>query len=139
LPELLNDGGVMVNVSSLGAKTPGGNPLPYAVAKAALDTFGKAISEEFGPQGVRVKTISPGPVRTAMWESPDGHGAKLAASLGISHETLLKELPNQLGLTTGRLIEASEVAAFITYLTSPLADSVVGSDHLIEGGAFKSV
>ncbi|ADD42047.1 SDR family NAD(P)-dependent oxidoreductase [Stackebrandtia nassauensis] len=139
MPGLLASGGVIVNISSIGAKVPGGNPLPYASAKAALDAFGKSMSEEFGPRGVRVKTVSPGPVRTAMWESPDGHGAKLAESLGISHEALLQAMPGQLGLTTGRLVEPEEVAAFVTYLTSPLADSIVGSDHLIDAGAVKSV
>lgn len=139
VPRLLDDGGVIVNVSSLGAKAPGGNPLPYATAKAALDAFGKAMAEEFGSQGVRVKTVSPGPVRTGMWESADGHGAGLAAALGIGQDALLANLPAQLGLTTGRLVEAEEVAAFITYLASPLADSIVGSDHLIDGGALKTV
>lgn len=139
LPHLLDNAGVMVNVSSIGAKAPGGNPLPYATAKAALTALGKALSEEFGPRGVRVKTVSPGPVRTGMWESPDGHGAKLAASLGITQQKLLDSLPEQMGLITGRLVEPEEVAAFITYLTSPRADSVVGSDQLIDGGAVKSV
>ncbi|MGH8877294.1 MAG: SDR family NAD(P)-dependent oxidoreductase [Stackebrandtia sp.] len=139
IPRLLDDGGVIVNVSSLGAKAPAGNPLPYTTAKAAMDAFGKSVSEEFGPRGVRVKTVSPGPVRTGMWESPDGHGAKLAASLGISQEQFLANMPAQLGLTTGRLVEPEEVATFIAYLTSPLADSIVGSDHLIDGGALKSV
>lgn len=139
IPTLIDTGGVIVNVSSLGAKAPVGNPLPYTSSKAALDAFGKGVSEEFGPQGVRVKTVSPGPVREALRRSSDGQNTRLAESLGASHDALLNEIPVKLGLTTGRLVEAHEVAALITYLTSSVADSVVGSDHLIEGGALKTV
>jgi hypothetical protein len=40
----------------------------------ALTNLGKALSEEFAPQGVRVNTVSPGPVRTPWWNDEDGVG-----------------------------------------------------------------
>lgn len=57
--------------------------MPYTTAKAALTAFGKALDMEIGPQGVRVNTVSPGPVRTSMWEAADGHGAAMAEALGV--------------------------------------------------------
>ncbi|MEV4123936.1 SDR family oxidoreductase [Nocardia sp. NPDC049707] len=138
LPSLLRRGGAVVNVSSNAARIPHAGPVPYTTAKAALTAFGKALAEEFGPQGVRVNTVSPGPVRTAMWESPDGYGAQLAASLGLAREQLVAGLPATMGMTTGRLVEPTEVAALIAYLASPLAASITGADHIIDGGAIKT-
>ncbi|MEW2353682.1 SDR family oxidoreductase [Spirillospora sp. NPDC029432] len=138
MPSLLRRRGAVVNVSSNGARIPHAGPVPYTTAKAALTAFGKALSEEFGPRGVRVNTVSPGPVRTAMWESPDGYGAGLAAAMGLELEQLVAGLPAAMGVTTGRLVEPAEVAALIAYLASPLAASTTGADHLIDGGAVKT-
>lgn len=62
----------MVNVSSMCARPQATGQVGYGAAKAALNAFGKALSEEFGPQGVRVNTASPGPTRTGIWEDMDG-------------------------------------------------------------------
>ncbi|WP_431896950.1 SDR family oxidoreductase [Nonomuraea sp. bgisy101] len=139
MPSLLRRGGTIVNISSNGARMPHAGPVTYTTAKAALTAFGKAIAEEFGPQGVRVNTVSPGPVRTALWEDPEGYGAALAASMDVTLEQLLAGLPGAAGMTTGRLIEPAEVAALVTYLASPLASSVNGADFVIDGGAIKTV
>lgn len=138
LPALLESRGAIVNVSSTGARVPHGGPIAYTTAKAALTAFGKALVNEFGPRGVRVNTVSPGPVRTAMWEGEGGHGAELAASMGISHADLVAGLPAAMGMVIDRLIEPDEVASLITYLVSPLAAATTGADHLIDGGAVKT-
>jgi NAD(P)-dependent dehydrogenase (short-subunit alcohol dehydrogenase family) len=138
LPSLVERGGAIVNVSSNSARQPSAGPMPYTTSKAALTAFGKALNEEFGPQGVRVNTVSPGPSRTAMWESPAGYGAELARTLGMPHEELLRALPGQVGMTTGRFVEPAEVAALVAYLASPLAGSVAGADYLIDGGSIKT-
>lgn len=139
LPELVRRRGAVVNVSSNGARMPHAGPIPYTTAKAALTAFGKALAEEFGAQGVRVNTVSPGPVRTALWEAEDGYGAELAASMGVPHDVLLSALPGRMGMLTGRLVEPAEVAGLVTYLLSPLASSTTGADHLIDAGATKTV
>lgn len=138
LPSLLRRRGSVINISSNGARVPSAGPVTYTTAKAALTAFGKALAEEFGPQGVRVNTVSPGAARTSLWESPDGYGAALAASLGIGHEQLLEGLPSSTGMTTGRFVEPEEVAALVTYLASPHAGSVNGADYVIDGGAIKT-
>jgi NAD(P)-dependent dehydrogenase (short-subunit alcohol dehydrogenase family) len=138
LPSLLRRKGAIVNISSNGARMPHAGPMPYTTAKAALTAFGKALTEEVSPLGVRVNTISPGPVRTSMWESPEGYGADLARSMGVPHAQLLAQLPTGMGVTTGRFVEPAEVAALVAYLASPLAGSVTGADHVIDGGAIKT-
>ncbi|MEW9552173.1 SDR family oxidoreductase [Nonomuraea sp. NPDC050783] len=139
MPGLLRRRGAVVTISSNGARLPHAGPMTYTTAKAALTAFGKALAEEFGPQGVRVNTISPGAVRTSLWESPDGYGAALAAALGLEHRQLLAGLPASTGMTTGRLVEPDEVAALVTWLASPHAASVSGADYVIDGGAIKTV
>ncbi len=76
-------------------------PVAYSVAKAALTAFGKSLSEEFGPKGVRVNTVSPGVVRTAIWEDPEGFGGKAAAAAGVGHAEFLEQLPGRFGMARG--------------------------------------
>jgi NAD(P)-dependent dehydrogenase (short-subunit alcohol dehydrogenase family) len=138
LPTLVARHGVIVNVSSIGAWQPAGPPFAYNVAKAALKALGRGLAEEFGPQGVRVATVSPGPTRTDVWQADDGLGAKFAAAAGVALDALVEQLPSIIGMVTERLTEPSEVAALITFLLSPLAASITGSDHRIDGGAVKA-
>jgi NAD(P)-dependent dehydrogenase (short-subunit alcohol dehydrogenase family) len=138
LPWLVRDGGAVVNVSSIGAWRPEGPPLAYNVAKAALKAFGRGLATELGPSGVRVVTVSPGPTRTSMWEGDSGLGAQLAAALGAPQDAIVAGAPEQIGMVTGRLAEPAEVADLISYLLSPRAASITGSDHLIDGGAIRT-
>jgi NAD(P)-dependent dehydrogenase (short-subunit alcohol dehydrogenase family) len=138
LPSLLARKGSIVNISSNGARIPHAGPMPYTTAKAALTALGKALTEEVSPLGVRVNTVSPGPVRTSLWESPDGYGADLARSMGVPQAQLLAQLPTAMGVTTGRFVEPAEVAALVAYLASPLSGSITGADHIIDGGAIKT-
>ncbi|MFJ5262532.1 SDR family oxidoreductase [Streptomyces sp. NPDC088387] len=138
LPALLSARGAIVNVSSVGARVPHDGPMPYTTAKAALTAFGKALADEVGPQGVRVNTVSPGPVRTDIWESPTGYGAELAASVGVPHSAFLAGLPSATGMLIGRLVEPDEVAGLVTYLASPVAAGTTGADHVIDGGSVKT-
>ncbi|MFF5975185.1 oxidoreductase [Streptomyces sp. NPDC012769] len=139
LPSILERRGCVVNVSSMSARLPGTGPIEYAAAKAALNAFGKALSEEFGPQGVRVNTVSPGPTRTGMWEDADGFGARLAQANGVDHRDFLASVPAAMGMSTGRMVEPEEVAAVVAFLASDRAASVTGADYVVEGGGIKTV
>jgi NAD(P)-dependent dehydrogenase (short-subunit alcohol dehydrogenase family) len=72
LPSLIERRGAIVNISSTNARMPAGVPATYSSAKAAVTTLSKSLAQEFGPRGVRVNTISPGLVRTSVYEDPDG-------------------------------------------------------------------
>lgn len=139
LPSLIARRGAIVNVSSINARVPATGPVGYSEAKAALTAFGKRLAEEFGPQGVRVNTVSPGPVGTGLWRDADGFGSRVAESFGATHADFLAALPTTFGVTSGRLVEPEEVAALIAFLASPAAAGIVGADVVIDGGTVKTV
>jgi NAD(P)-dependent dehydrogenase (short-subunit alcohol dehydrogenase family) len=138
MPSLIDRRGAIVNISSINAHLPSVAPVGYSEAKAALTAFSKRLSEEFGPQGVRVNTVSPGVVGTRIWRGPGGVGAQLAAAQGISHEDLLAAIPDQFGIASRRISEPEEVAALVTFLVSGKAANIVGADLVIDGGTLKT-
>ena len=60
-------GGVIVNISSVASRDPFPGFAAYGAAKAGLNLFGLALAREGEPIGVRVHTIAPGSVETAMF------------------------------------------------------------------------
>ena len=64
--------GVVVNVTSIWASRGGPDRAAYIAAKHALLGLTRAIAAEYGPLGVRVNSVSPGPVRTPMTEGLGG-------------------------------------------------------------------
>jgi len=139
LPSLIERRGSIVNVSSINSRLPAAGPVAYSAAKAALAALGKSLAEEFGPQGVRVNTVSPGVVRTAIWEDPEGFGGKVAAGAGVEHAAFLQQIPDAFNITTGRITEPEEVAALIAFLLSDVAGNITGADHIIDGGTVKTL
>lgn len=138
LPSLLDRRGAIVSVSSINARVPATGPVGYSEAKAALTAFGKRLSEEFAPRGVRVNTVSPGPVGSSLWRDPHGFGARVAAAAGVGHQEFLAAMPKQFGLASRRITEPEEVAALITFLVSETAPNIVGADIVIDGGTIKT-
>ncbi|MFE6869776.1 SDR family oxidoreductase [Kitasatospora sp. NPDC057692] len=138
LPGILERRGAIVNISSINARMPAGAPVGYAEAKAALNLFGKRLSEELAPHGVRVNTVSPGPTTSPQWTDPHRLGGKVAAAFGVDHADLLAGLPGKFGITSGRLTDPAEVAALVTFLLSDRAANVHGADYVIDGGTLKT-
>ena len=138
LPGLLRRSGVVVNVSSVGARASF-RPVDYGTAKAALTNLTKALAEEFGGQGLRAVTVSPGPTRTPIWTDPDGPAGVLARASGATVEQVVAGLPAAMGITTGRLTEPEETAALIAFLASPRGGNLTGTDHIADGGLLKAV
>ncbi|MFG2570920.1 SDR family NAD(P)-dependent oxidoreductase [Streptomyces sp. NPDC048567] len=141
LPHLVAaDSGAIVNISSINARLPFPGVVDYSAAKAALTNLNKSLSEEFASQGVRVNAIAPGPVRTPFWTAPGGFADVTAAAAGTTaKEAIDVVVPESMGITSGRVTEAHEVAALTLFLASPLAANITGTETLIDGGQTKTL
>jgi NAD(P)-dependent dehydrogenase (short-subunit alcohol dehydrogenase family) len=132
-------GASIVTVSSLNARLPATTIAPYSAAKAALTNVGTALSEELAPQGIRVNTISPGPVRTPLWMAPGGFAHLMAEGAGTTAEDFMDTvLPQAMSISTGRVSEAHEVADLVMFLASERAANITGADYVIDGGMLKT-
>ncbi|MEH3034223.1 MAG: SDR family oxidoreductase [Aeromicrobium erythreum] len=138
LPGLLRRRGLVVNVSSVGARAAF-KPVDYGTAKAALTNLTKALAEEFGPQGLRAVTVTPGPTRTQNWSDPSGYAGLLAQQSGVALETFLEGVPDAMSISTGRLTEPEETAALIAFLASGRSGNLTGADFVADGGVLKAV
>ena len=140
LPYLIASRGVIINVSSINARLPFPMVVDYSAAKAALSNFTKALSEEFAPRGVRINAVAPGPVRTPFWTDPGGFADVVASGSGVSAQTAIDEtVPRNMGISTGRVTEAEEVADLVAYLASSRAANITGAEFVIDGGQIKTL
>ncbi|WP_430790390.1 SDR family NAD(P)-dependent oxidoreductase [Actinoplanes sp. G11-F43] len=129
LPSLVGRDGAIVNIGSMNAEMADPRLAHYSAAKAAVSIIGKALAAEFTPQGVRVNTILPGPVKTRLWTNP-----AIAAKAGMTPEEFLDLVPKMSGLATGKLIDPEEIAAMVVLLASGQVRSITGTDLLIDAG-----
>jgi NAD(P)-dependent dehydrogenase (short-subunit alcohol dehydrogenase family) len=139
LPAMLAQGsGVIVHVSSIQRVLPlPESTIAYAAAKAALSTYSKALSKEVTPKGVRVLRVSPGWIET---EAAVALAQRLADQAGTDYEGGKRIIMQSLGgIPLGRPARPQEVADLITFLVSPRAGSITGSEHVIDGGTVPTV
>ena len=141
LPLMLERGsGTIVTISSVNAFLPDPAIIDYTTAKAALTNFSKALSKEVGPKGIRVNTVSPGPVETPLWLGPQGLAATVAKATGVDPETARQQIvQSQGGFATGRFTHPDEVADLVLLLASDRAGNVTGADFVIDGGLIKTL
>ncbi|MDL4816799.1 SDR family NAD(P)-dependent oxidoreductase [Actinomadura opuntiae] len=141
LPHLLrSDAAAIVNVSSVNGRRPAPMNFDYNAAKAALNNLAKGLSEEFGPQGIRVNTVSPGPVRTDWWTKDGGAADIIAQGTGSDRDAVLNGgAAEMMSLTTGRMAEPQEVADAVALLASPRSASTTGADVVVDSGFLKEL
>jgi NAD(P)-dependent dehydrogenase (short-subunit alcohol dehydrogenase family) len=133
LPGMLAAGrGAIVNICSVNSLLSDPAVIDYSAAKAALASFSKALSKEVGGRGVRVNTVSPGPVATDLWLGPDGVAATVSRAAGTRAEDVSGQAARD--MVTGRFTRPEEVAGLVLVLASDQAANVTGADIRIDGG-----
>ncbi|MGF7122917.1 oxidoreductase [Rhodococcus sp. BE178] len=138
LPQLVRrGGGAVVTVSSVNAFLPDPGVVDYSAAKAALTNFCKSLSKEVAGQKIRVNTVSPGPVTTALWLADDGVASTVARVSGSTAEAVVEAAAA--GSETGRFTRPDEVSDLVLYLASERAGNITGADVVIDGGLIKTL
>lgn len=133
LPRMLEaGGGSIVNIGSINAELPDPMVVDYSAAKAAMANFSKALSKEFGPRGVRVNSVSPGPVETDLWLGGGGVADTVSAAAGLTPQDVMAQ--TAAAAVSGRFSRASEVADLVVFLAGDRAANILGSDIRIDGG-----
>ncbi|WP_068673270.1 SDR family NAD(P)-dependent oxidoreductase [Oceanobacillus sp. Castelsardo] len=108
----------ILNVASLSGHKPGAIFPHYSAAKASVINLTKAMAFEYSRSGIRVNSISPGFVETAMVDKGKEKLVKI-----INKKTTMK-----------RLGQPEEVANAIAFLSSKEASYITGIDMLVDGG-----
>ena len=109
--------GAIVNLSTMVADYGMSGMSVYGSSKAAINLLTKVWATEYGPSGVRVNAVSPGPTRT---EGTD--------SLGEGLEQLAAQAP------AGRPATADEIAEAIVFLATDRASFIQGAKLAVDGG-----
>ncbi len=113
-------GGRIINISSLAAQVGGrGGSLPYAAAKAAVNTFTKGLANELGQYNITVNAVAPGIILTPFHDQ-------------FSRPDRLQEVINATPL--GRAGSPEEVAELVSFLASDEAGFITGEVIGIDGG-----
>ena len=138
LPAMLNAGhGNIVTTSSVNAFLPDPAVIDYSAAKAALASFSKSLSKEVAPHNIRVNTVSPGPVATALWLGDNGVAATVARATGGDADSVARQAAGD--AATGRFTTPEEVADLVLFLASERAANITGADFTIDGGLIKTL
>ena len=121
-------GGAITIISTTAAVETFMAPTSYSALKASLITYGKQLGQMVGGNGIRVNTVSPGPI---YFEGGPWAGIKA-------------EMPDFFTATegqhpSGRMGEPKEVARCVAFLSSPAASWVTGVNLVVDGGYTKRV
>ena len=127
-------GRAMLFLASVAGQIGSQTDPPYSASKAALINFAQCAARDLAPYGVRVNTLCPGMVQTALnrsvWEAwvrqqPEGQRQSYEEWAG---EKVRRVVP------LGRWQTPEDVAAMAVFLASPRANNITGQTINVDGG-----
>ena len=96
----------------------------YGATKGGLRALCRSLAVNYGPHGIRCNTISPGDVRTPMFD----HFIGQAPDPGAALKTIVDAYPLR------RIAEADDIARLAVFLASDHASFISGADIVVDGG-----
>jgi NAD(P)-dependent dehydrogenase (short-subunit alcohol dehydrogenase family) len=125
IPQMLSNGGVILNIASDWGLQGGTRAAAYCASKGGLVLLTRAMALDHAKDGIRFNAICPGDVDTPMLQYE-------AAQRGVDYAAAMAE--NHADSPTGRITRADEVAALCVYLASDSAAQITGTAIPIDGG-----
>jgi len=122
-PEIPDGGAIILTASVAGAGGGLGGGTVYGATKAALRSFGRTFARELAPKGIRVNTVSPGPIVTPILDKNGFTAAQKDAFIAGAATRI----------PLGRVGEAEEVAQAALYLAAD-ATYTTGAELFVDGG-----
>lgn len=114
----MHDNGRIIIIGSVnGDRVPGPGFTAYALSKSAVQGIGRGLARDFGPRGITVNVVQPGPVDTDMNPAAGPMAKRMHAAMAIP-----------------RHAHADEVTALVMFLASPAAAMITGTTQTIDGG-----
>jgi NAD(P)-dependent dehydrogenase (short-subunit alcohol dehydrogenase family) len=123
LPVLANPSSVVLN-ASVAARLGMATASIYSATKAAVVSFGKTLAVELAPRGIRINTVSPGPIQTPIYNKL---GFPADAQKGFEDHMAAQALVKRFGTS-------DEVARLVRFLLSDQSSYIIGNDILVDGG-----
>jgi NAD(P)-dependent dehydrogenase (short-subunit alcohol dehydrogenase family) len=123
LPLIPQGGSILLTASVVSRKGFSGSSV-YAATKAAVRSFGRTLATELAPRGIRVNTLSPGPVTTPLFQK-----------MGLGEDAIGKMHESMAGTTAlKRMGTSEEIAKAALFLSSADASLIVGAELFADGG-----
>lgn len=116
-----DEGGRIINVSSVAATSAFANASVYCATKAAVDAITRSLSKELGPRKIRINSVNPGMIDT------EGFHAK-----GIAESEMRTQIESQTPL--GRIGQPQDIAPAVAFLASDDSGWLTGETLYISGG-----
>ncbi|UZE04633.1 SDR family oxidoreductase [Pseudomonas corrugata] len=111
--------GKIIHISSVHQRIPWAGHVNYAASKGGIDLLMQSLAQETSHQRIRINSIAPGAIRTAI---------NREVTEGEQGQKLLELIPY------GRIGDVEDVANAVVWLASDLSDYVVGTTLFIDGG-----
>ena len=115
-PSFLADGGAIINTASISGFDGEIGSAVYSATKAALINLTKTSALELASRNIRVNAISPGPIKSEIWQGDDPYQW------------------SELMVPLGRIGEPGEVATAFQFLASDAASYITGANIVVDGG-----
>jgi len=124
IPLLKASKGNVINISSVAGDKPLSGIVIYSSTKGAVNTLTRGLAKELALYGIRVNSVSPGPIETPIFNKMGMTGEEIDhMATAISQMVPLK-----------RFGSADEVASVVSYLASDKASYVTGAQYYVDGG-----